>query len=376
MAHAPPPPDAETSARSQVVLESLRSAAGPSGFLPFDRFMEIALYEPLAGYYERARSPLGTEGDFYTAGQVHPIFAASLAARIRTLRAALAGSRPFLIVELGPGDGTLAAGVVSALAADAPGVEYVLVDRASARIREAEERVRAAGSRIPVRRSDSIAAIGPFEGVVVANEFLDAQPARRLRWHDGAWHETGIVVEHGRAANAEEPLTRSVPGAPLPDPPASELIFEFSPTAEATIREVGDHLARGAAIFLDFGSTEPELVRGHSAGTLAAVRWHRFLSDPLEAPGSADLSTFVNFSRMRYAAVASGLVEVAFRSQAEALGAWGFPALLDGALRSAASSEAKVRLQLAAKNLLFGFDRFRVLELAPPVAGSARSPLT
>jgi len=84
----------------------------------------------------------------------------------------------------------------------------------------------------------------------------------------------------------------------------------------------------------------------------------------------------VNFTRVRAAARAAGLVEVAFRRQAEALGEWGFPALLDSALRAAPNAEARVRRQLAAKNLLFGFDRFQVLELAPPASAERLASTT
>ncbi len=279
-------------------------------------------------------------------------------------------------MELGPGDGTLAEGLVASLRDDPPGLEYVLVDRASARLREAEERLRPLRGRVAVHRSDSLGALGPIRGVVLANEFLDAQPARRLHWHDGAWHELGVRVAAGRVEPAEKPFVRPIPGTPLPAPESTDLVVEVSPAAEATVREVADHLAEGLAIVLDFGAEERELWMGHPGGTLAAVRAHRFVSDPLAAPGTSDLSTFVNFSRVRAAAKASGLAELGYRSQAEALGAWGFPALLDSAIRAANSAEAKVRLQLAAKNLLFGFDRFRALELAPPASAERLARVT
>ena len=366
MAHAPPPLDAEAAARSRRVVDRLHAASGADGFLPFDRFMEIALYSEDGGYYGRARSPLGPAGDFYTATQVDPLFAECLAARVRVVRAALGSPPRFQVVELGPGDGTLAAGVVRTLATDPAGLEYVLVERASSRARDAVERVGGVTTSIPVRTSESLAALGPFVGVVLANELLDAQPTRRLHWDGSAWHEAGIRVIDGRVEAAETELARPVPGAPLPASPPPDLVFEVSPSAEGLVREIADHLVEGEAIVIDYGLDEAELVRSRSGGTLAAVRDHRFLPDPLDAPGAADLSTFVNFTRLRSAARASGLVEIAFRSQAEALGAWGFAPLLDAALRSAPSSEAKVRRQLAAKNLLFGFGRFRALELAPP----------
>jgi SAM-dependent MidA family methyltransferase len=375
MAHAPPALDAEEGARSSRVLDLLRTAAQDSDFLPFDRFMEIALYAEEVGFYHRRRSPLGTAGDFYTAAHVHPLFGATLAARIREVRAGVGTTGSFRVVELGPGDGTLAATVVSALRDDAPGIEYVLVERSSTRATEAAERAHAAAGSIPIRSSDSVGALGPFVGVVVANEFLDAQPARRLRWDGTAWHELGVRVRDGRLEAVEADFARRVPGPALPVPEEPDVVLEVSPAAEGLVREVADHLSAGAALFIDYGLEEPELLRGHPRGTFSAVRGHRFLSDPLAAPGTADLSTFVNFTRVRAVANRSGLTEVAFRSQAEALGAWGFPALLDAAVRAAETPEAGVRVRLAAKNLLFGFDRFRVLELAPPGrAGGTGTP--
>ncbi|MGI0130545.1 MAG: SAM-dependent methyltransferase [Thermoplasmata archaeon] len=371
-----PPLDAGSAARAELVVDRLRAAAGPSGFLPFDRFMEITLYEREVGFYEQRRSPLGRAGDFYTAAHVDPIFAASVAARVRSVRASLPAAQPFLIVELGPGDGELAKGVVRSLPGELAGVEYVLIDRSLARLDAAEERLRSVAGGPPVRRAGSVGELGPFSGVVLANEFLDAQPARRLRWDGVAWHEGGVRVTGGRVGPAEEPLSRPVPGPALPTPEAAGTVLEFSPLAEGTVREIGDHLGAGVAILLDYGMDESELLRGHPHGTLAAVRDHRSLPDPFDAPGTADLSVFVNFTRVRRVAEAAGLRELAFRSQAEALGAWGFSGLLESGLRAAGSSEAKVRLQLAAKNLLFGFDRFRVLELGPSGAEDARAPAT
>jgi SAM-dependent MidA family methyltransferase len=360
MADASSPDDEERQAR---VIARLRDAGDASGFVPFDRFMEIALYATDVGYYASPRSPLGTEGDFYTAAHVTPLFAATIAERIREVRAVRSG--PFRIVELGPGDGTLAAGILRALHEKVPGVEYVLVDRSAARAAEAERRARGDAGTVPLRVSNSLSADGPFAGVVLANEFLDAQPARRLRWDGARWHETGVRVVDAVVRAAELDSAAPVPGAPLPTPEDADVVLEVAPAAEATIREVGDHLTDGTAIFLDYGLEEPELLRAHPRGTLAAVRRHRFVPDPLDAPGATDLSTFVNFTRARRAARASGLTEIAYRPQAEALGAWGFPALLEAAVRNVASPQEEVRLRLAAKNLLFGFERFRALELAP-----------
>jgi SAM-dependent MidA family methyltransferase len=374
MAASVPPIDSEARARSRVVLDRLREIAGGGGVVPFDRFMEVALYGRDIGYYERTRTPLGRAGDFYTAAHASPLFATTIAERIRAVRRALGNPATFRVVELGPGDGTLVEGTLRALGDEPSGWEYILVERSSARRRETEERLRTSTVNSSVRWADSVASLGPFTGVVIANEFLDAQPARRVRWHDGAWHEIGVRVTEGGGEFSELPLTASIPGRPLPPPGDEPLTVEFSPAGEGTVREVADHLLRGVAIFLDYGAEESELVRSHPDGTLAAVRDHRFVSDPLEAPGTADLSTFVNFTRIQDAARASGLLLASYRSQAEALGAWGYPALLDAAVRHATTAEARVRVQLGSKNLLFGFERFKALELAPPASAALLRP--
>jgi SAM-dependent MidA family methyltransferase len=361
----------EAASRVARVVARLKKEGGADGFVPFDQFMEVALYDRDAGFYARERTPLGSSGDFYTAPHVHPLFGRTLAERVRTVRRALGRGRPFRVVEVGPGDGTLAETVLAALGRAPEGVEgaeYLLVDRSPSMRQVALERVEAAGhaSGIPVRLADSVAADGPFEGVVLANELLDALPARRLEWTGSEWRELGIRVEGEVVVAASAPLRTPVPGPELPTPGEPETVLEVSPEAEGWVREVGDHLARGLAILIDYGMEQPELLVGHRSGTLAAVRSHRTVDDPYAEPGDSDLSMFVNFSRVRAAARRAGLEEIMYCSQSEALGAWGFPALFEAEVRAAGTGEAEVRLRLAAKNLLFGFDRFRVLELSPP----------
>lgn len=357
---------ADVDARRGRLLERLRAAADARGFVPFDRFLDLALYDPEAGVYARATPVVGPAGAYYTAAHVHPLFAATVAARIRDVRARLGGPSPFRVVDWGSGDGTLSAGLVRELGADsAGGWEVALVDRSETLRRSALERVAAVvpERRVAVTASGSLAEGVPFAGAIVANELFDAQPVRRLRRVEDGWREQGVRVDGGEIHFAESDRAPEVPGPPLGHP-AEGTIVEVSPSAEALLREAADHLELGTVLVLDFGMSQDELWRGHPAGTLAAVRGHRDLGDPLAAAGTADLSTFVNFDRIRAVAATSGLVELEFERQAEALGRWGLADRLAEAVRRAETPEAEVRLRLAAKNLLFGFDRFSVLELA------------
>jgi len=364
--------------RRERVRLLLRQSAGPDGFVPFDRFMEVALYGESVGFYSRDDSPFGREGDYYTAAHASPLFGQTLAERVRSALAHLPPGAPPRIIEVGPGDGALGEGVLRGLAGGPgvpPGLEYVIVERSPPLLRRGYDRIASAGSAagIPVRQSDGIGADGPFRGVVLANEVLDAQPARRLLWDGQGWRETGVRVEDEKLEPASEPCRRPVPGPELPPGLPAGTVVEVSPLAEALVREVADHLVAGLCLFLDYGMDESELVIAHPSGTLAAVRRHRSVDDPFEDPGSSDLSVFVNFTRIRAAAHASGLREVGFRRQGEALHEWGLPKLLEEAVRSASSAEEQVRTHLGAKNLLFGFDRFYALELVPPSGSDGSS---
>ncbi len=366
--------------RARRLLDHLAREPRSDAFIPFDRFMELALYAEDAGFYATDRSPLGAEGDYYTAAHASPLFGQTIAAHLAAVHHALGRDRPFRVVELGPGDGTLARTVLESFGSGerlGGEIEYALVERSERLAERAYRETDAAAHRagIPLRVRGSVGEEGPFEGVVLANEVLDAQPARRLRWTGTAWRELGVRIEAGRVVPAEAPPL-PVPPPELPVPSEVGTILEISPAAEALVREVGDHLVRGAFVLFDYGMEEAELLKGHPSGTLAAVRGHRAGIDPFEAPGTADLSMFVNFGRIRYASRRAGLEEAAYCSQAEALGLWGLSARIEEAMQTAPSPAEEVRLRLSAKNLMFGFDTFRLLELAPPASAAAIRSVT
>lgn len=360
----------DRSSDPQADWRALRARLAPrceaDGFLPFDRYMEGVLYDPEVGYYARARTPLGAGGDFYTAAHVDPLFGRAVAARARQVRDRLGSERRFAWVELGAGDGRLAATVAASLGTGRGEVEVVLIERSARRRSAALARVEevAGPLGLRVRGAGSVAELGPFEGMVVANEVLDAQPVRRFLGEAGAWTELGVRLTDTGPVPASRSLRGPLPSLDARAAGAAGLVFETSPRAEALVREVADHLVRGLCVLFDYGDEEGELLTAHPRGTLAAVRGHRPLDDPLTFPGDADLSAFVNFGRIRAAARRAGLHEVAYRTQAEALVAWGLETLLSEEVARAGSGVAELRLRLAAKNLLFGFGTFRALELA------------
>lgn len=369
---------AEDLARERALVERIGASAETDGFVPFDRFMDWALYAEGIGYYTGPTNPLGRSGDFYTAPHVHPLFGRALARRVQQVRDRFVADAPFRVVELGPGDGTLSAAVVEELGREPDAgsrYSYVLVERSPSLRTASLERAHAFGARagISVTTEEGLGSSGPFVGVVIAHEVLDAQPVRRLVYRRAGWQELGVRAVGDRVEPAESRPSRPLP----PNPPAAPQdgeIWEHAAGTTTCVRAISDHLASGVAIVIDYGMDAAELRSAHPTGTLAGVRRHQPVEEPWTHPGRVDLSTFVDFTRVRADATRFGLYELAYSSQAEALGRWGFDELLREALRAAPSAEARVRTQLAAKSLLFGFERFRVLELAP-VGGVVR-PIT
>jgi SAM-dependent MidA family methyltransferase len=352
------------------LVDQLARRAEPGRFLPFDVLIDAVLYDPDGGYYATAPSPLGTSGDFYTAPQVDPMFGAALARRILTEFERLGRPDDFVVAELGPGDGTLARDVALALEElDAPrGWPYYLIDRSAALREVALERVRAEAPRgvVRVETTSSLGNVGPVRGLVVSNELLDALPFRRFRRRGAEWEELGVRLAGTSLEPAALPKPPPVPTTELPSSADDGTIVELNTVAEALVREVADHLSAGSALFLDYGADESELLRTRPRGTWTAFAEHRVVDDPLAAIATADQSVFVNFTRMRAAAKRAGLVETSFRPQREALVDWGLEAAKNLAASGTDSEEEKVRLHLASKQLLFGFEQFRAWELAPP----------
>lgn len=353
----------------------LPAAADATGFLPFDRFMEISLYEPGSGFYDRPSTRLGRTGNFYTAPHVHALFGATIAAHLQDVRQRMGLPPRFRVVEVGAGDGTLAADIRSTLGGPGSSVgswDYVIVER-SAHLRSAisarlssDER-----ERVPWRFAPSVASEGPFRGVVLANELLDAFPVRRLVRSGSGWAEQGVQLAPSRPVRWEtRPLDPSAVPAGLPTDAPQGSVLEVSPQGEGWVRELADHLVDGRILLIDYGAEEDVLLGRGSAGTLEAIRGHRAV-DPISSPGTADLSTWVNFTRLRRVARLAGFREVFYGSLAEAMVAWGID---DVRVRREADlgSVESVKLRLAQKSFLLGFSTFKVLELAPGSGSSER----
>ena len=310
------------SARLQERVLAAISAGG--GWLPFDRFMALALYEPGLGYYTRGSRQFGSMpasgSDFVTAPELSPLFGQTLA---RQVLQALDAAQADEVFEFGAGSGALAAQLLTALG---PRVRRYSIIDLSGTLREKQALVLAPWAP-RVRWLDALPA--QMHGVVVGNEVLDAMPVQLLHWDGSQWFERGLAVVAGAWAWADRP-TGLRPPADGPFVPGT--VTEIHAQAEAFVRTLAERLTRGAAFFIDYGFPQAEYYHPQrSGGTLMCHRAHLSDTNPLVDVGDKDITAHVNFTGIALAGQDAGLDVLGYTSQARFLMNCGLLDLMQGA---------------------------------------------
>jgi SAM-dependent MidA family methyltransferase len=315
-----PPPDpvaADHSARLQrSIIDAIRAA---DGWIPFDRYMELALYLPGLGYYAAGARKFGDSamgGDFVTAPEISPLFASALAAQVvQVFR-----HTPACIVEFGAGSGVLARDLLDALAALGVAIERYSIVELSPDL--------AARQRALLQDRGVEWLTAPphaFAGVMLANEVLDVMPVRLFVMRGRAPRERGVgwagealqFVERDADPELRDAVTaieREV--GELPDGYGSEIGF----AGQAWMRSVADWLARGVLLAIDYGFPRREYYHPQRLmGTLMCHYRHRAHADPLWLPGLNDITAHVDFTPLADAAHSTRLDVLGYTTQAHFL---------------------------------------------------------
>jgi len=332
----------EEEAHSRAVADAIRArieAAG--GWIPFDEFMERALYAPGLGYYTAGGRKIGQGGDFTTAPEVSDLFSRCVARQCAEVLASGGGS----ILELGAGTGRMAAEILTTLASLGAAPERYLILEVSADLRERQEaRIAAlpAELRTRVQWLDALPA-QPISGVILANEVLDALPCQRIVIRGGEVRALGVGLAsaaapetHGGLGIAADGVRRdfrfveregAASGAvvsawkgiaqslsfPLEDGYRTELCTRIEPW----IASLGDCLERGLVLLFDYGL--PRAHYYHPQRTDGTLRCHfkqRAHDDPFINAGVQDITAWVDFTRVAEAADAARLEVRGFATQA------------------------------------------------------------
>jgi len=310
-------------------------------------FMDLALYDAEFGYYARAAQRSGRAGDFFTSVDVGAIFGELLEIKVaemasllesdalpeaRTPKPEARSPKPkfhFDLVEAGAGNGRLSADILRAARRRHPrtydGARLHLVE-ASPEARAAQRAVLGDVADRLVNSSDRFPSA--VEGVIVANELVDALPVHQVVMGAGGLKEIyvayddGLVLVEGPASTPE--LQRYLDRLGVSLEPGWRV--EISLRAVEWIRDVAQRLRRGFVIVIDYGHEARELYSiTHSAGTLTAFAGHT-MAGPADTadgrrpawlldPGEQDLTAHVDFTSLRASAEAEGLTTLGFLDQ-------------------------------------------------------------
>jgi SAM-dependent MidA family methyltransferase len=301
---------------SELTQRIHQAIAQAGGWIGFDRFMALALYEPGLGYYTNALQKFGampsSGSDFVTAPGMSPLFGQTLAVQVRQ---ALQATGSDEVWEFGAGTGALALQLLDSL--DDAVRCYTIIDLSgSLRARQADTLLKHAAK---VRWLD--AWPDAIEGVVLGNEVLDAMPVQLLQRTQGVWHERGVVnVTEGevRGFAWQDRFTELRP--PVDIEGQHDYLTEIHPQAEAFITSLAERLLAGrggAAFFLDYGFPEAEFFHPQRhMGTVMCHQLHQADDNPLLAVGQKDITAHVNFTGVALAGQNAGLHVLGYASQA------------------------------------------------------------
>jgi SAM-dependent MidA family methyltransferase len=328
-----PSPTAEAASHSHKVAEYIAEViAKEDDWIPFSRYMELALYATGLGYYTAGARKFGAEGDFVTAPEISPMFGKCLALQARQVLRQTGGH----ILELGPGSGALAVELYGELKSQGAAPAKYLLLEVSPDLRDRQRKKIA--ERFPQdferfvwldRLPDKI------RGVVIANEVLDVVPFCMVhRDEGGEVLERGVIVTEAGFAWDDEPMPegdlkrRATTALPPGD---YAYLTEVNLAAEGLVRTIASHLEAGVAFFIDYGFPEREYYHPQRhMGTLRCHYRHRFHGDPFFMPGLQDITAHVDFTAMARAAESGGAEVLGFTTQAHFLISCGLAVLVSG----------------------------------------------
>jgi SAM-dependent MidA family methyltransferase len=331
----------------------IRRETAQRGVLSFARFMELALYCPVHGYYETKKDNPGRHGDFYTNVGVGELFGQLLAFQFAEwLEDQVQSPKSKVqIVEAGAHDGRLAKDILAWLLSNRPELfdrlEYWIIEPSACRQEWQKETLKNFASRVrwfsgfrelvgrdpvepplpstPINREQ---ALNPqLNGVIFGNELLDAMPVHRFGWDAAkrAWFEWGVTVDGEKFVweRIQNPVSRiqnlDLPSSLLAVLPDGYTV-ETSPAAENWWREAAGILKCGKLMTIDYGFTADELFSpNRTRGTLRAYFRHHASDDILANVGEQDLTAHVNFSATQAAGESVGLKTEMFSTQSQFL---------------------------------------------------------
>ncbi len=304
---------------SQLIAQHIIDAGG---WIDFEQYMQLALYTPGLGYYSGGKQKFGEQGDFITSPEVSSLFAQTLANPIAKVLHNLTDSHAS-VLEFGAGSGKLAADLLLALEAKNQLPKKYIIIELSAELQHRQRQTIEQKAAHLIDRVEWLSSFpdSPFNGVVIANEVLDAMPVMRFSLLHKKIKLLGVECKN----NAFELVYKAANKTAVKKIEA--LAIDFSYNDDAYTSEVNNLIApwikslshcvnKGAVYIIDYGYPRSEYYSSdRHMGTFMGYYRHRSLDAPLWYPGLQDLTAFVDFTEVAEAALENDFDVDGFTSQ-------------------------------------------------------------
>jgi len=332
----PSPDEVAQQHSDQLKIEICQQIDAAGGAIDFARFMAMALYQPGLGYYSAGSSKFGEGGDFITAPEVSPLFSHCLARQCQQVLADIGCGD---ILEFGAGTGAMASEVLLELERldSLPGQYFILELSPDLKQRQQQSIEQRAPHLLPrVRWLDGLPESG-FQGVILANEVVDAMPVHLVQFQQDGLSERFVAHNGGDFVWQDKPLQSAELQQrihALTDELDDEVfcpgyLTEINLAQTAWINSLAMMLEKGVALIIDYGFPQHEYYHpDRTTGTLMCHYRHRAHGDPLVLAGLQDITAHVDFTALALAAHESGLDVMGYTSQAQFLLAAGLTELL------------------------------------------------
>lgn len=332
-----PVPDTKAAEHSQRLhFRICQEINSQGGSISFARFMELALYEPGLGYYTAGARKFGKEGDFTTAPEITSVYSRCIARQCEQILNELGSGS---ILELGPGTGIMACDILKELEQhDSLPDQYLMLDTSADLRARQQQSIRQYVPHLEerIRWLDTLPAMG-INGVIIANEVLDAIPVNRIYVNEDSVDELSVGVDRDQFTwvhnMIEEELHTEVEeifkflGNRLQTGYVSEINIRIKPW----LNSLAEILERGVMLFIDYGYPRREYYHPQrNDGTLVCHYRHRMHSNPFLYPGLQDITASVDFTQIAEIASDAGLHVSGYTTQAHFLMGCGLDKLLDG----------------------------------------------
>ena len=301
----------------QLKTKIIQTIHSNDGWISFDRFMELALYDPEFGYYTGSLRKFGEKGDFVTASEISSFFAKTLSIQFKEIFRSLDKN----IIEIGAGSGKFALEVIQSL--DSENIDHYFILEISHSLRKHQYDLLI--KHLPPHLFSKVLWIDEipqeYRGIVFCNELLDALPVDLIKKVSGVYCQKGVGLENDLFIWKDKPIIDltiydHINLESLPD----DYLIEDAIHIKSWINKINESIAKGVVIIIDYGFNHSEYFHEQrSQGTLMCHFKHHAHDNPLIQVGIQDITSHVNFSYVAREASNIGLNINGFISQANFL---------------------------------------------------------